>query len=48
MTIFLNFILTSSKSPVLAAWLSFFIPGGGQFYTKNYLKGILIEYHLYI
>jgi endoglucanase len=42
MTIFLNFILTSSKSPVLAAWLSFFIPGGGQFYTKNYLKGILI------
>lgn len=32
----------SSKSPTLSAWLSFLIPGGGQFYTENYLKGVLI------
>jgi hypothetical protein len=30
-----------SKSPGLAMLLSATIPGGGQFYTANYLKGIL-------
>ena len=29
------------KSPGLAMLLSAIIPGGGQFYTTNYLKGIL-------
>jgi hypothetical protein len=29
------------KSPGLAMVLSSIIPGGGQFYTENYLKGIL-------
>jgi len=30
-----------TKSPGLAMLLSATIPGGGQFYTANYLKGIL-------
>ncbi len=32
----------NSKSPTFSAWFSFLIPGGGQFYTGNYLKGTLI------
>ncbi len=38
----LIFIFLSYKSPVLSAWLSFLLPGGGQFYTKCYLKGAVI------
>ncbi|MCX8015502.1 MAG: DUF5683 domain-containing protein [candidate division WOR-3 bacterium] len=30
-----------SKSPALAMLLSTLFPGGGQFYTENYLKGII-------
>lgn len=35
-------LIIKSKSPVFSAWLSFLIPGGGQFYTENYLKGTLV------
>ena len=29
-------------SPALAMWLSFAIPGGGQFYNRKYLKTLII------
>ncbi len=31
--------LLAEKSAKVAITLSLFIPGGGQFYTKNYIKG---------
>ncbi len=43
--IFLLFLADSSmvqKSPTKAVVLSLLIPGGGQFYTGNYIKGIII------
>ncbi|MEO0275168.1 MAG: hypothetical protein ABIM60_00075 [candidate division WOR-3 bacterium] len=42
MTKLILILFLYSKSPVLSAWLSFLFPGGGQFYTKNYIKGALI------
>ncbi len=40
MTIFLFALI--SKSAITAMLLTTFIPGGGQFYTKRYLKGTII------
>lgn len=34
--------LPAQKSPPLAILLSAVFPGGGQFYTENYLKGVVI------
>lgn len=42
MTKLILILFFSYKSPVLSAWLSFLFPGGGQFYTNNYLKGTII------
>ncbi len=44
MHIFLIILALSipSKSPTKAVLLSAAIPGGGQFYTHSYIKGILI------
>jgi len=36
----------SSKEPWLATNLSFLLPGLGQFYNKNFLKGIFFRLHL--
>ncbi len=33
-------ILTQNKNPVRAAWMSAILPGLGQVYTGNYIKGI--------
>ncbi len=42
MKFLLIFILFSqNKNPVKAAWMSAFLPGLGQFYTGNYIKGIV-------
>lgn len=37
----LIFLFTQTKSPTKAAWMSAFVPGLGQIYTGNYLKGII-------
>ncbi|MEO0289815.1 MAG: DUF5683 domain-containing protein [candidate division WOR-3 bacterium] len=37
--LFLFLILTENKNPVKAAWMSAFLPGLGQVYTGNYIKG---------
>jgi|GEM_PF-3329504 len=34
-------IFSQNKNPVKAAWMSAFIPGLGQVYTGNYIKGAL-------
>lgn len=33
-------ILTQNKNPVKAAWMSAILPGLGQVYTEDYIKGI--------
>jgi len=35
------FLLLAEKSAKVAITLSLFIPGGGQIYTKNYIKGCI-------
>ena len=40
LTMLLSVPSSSKKSPITATVLSV-LPGGGQFYTKNYLKGAL-------
>ncbi|MEO0295667.1 MAG: DUF5683 domain-containing protein, partial [candidate division WOR-3 bacterium] len=39
--LFLFLILTENKNPVKAAWMSAFLPGLGQIYTGNYIKGLV-------
>ncbi|MDD3627520.1 MAG: hypothetical protein PHV06_09390 [bacterium] len=39
------------KDPILASSISWYIPGGGQFYSENYLKGsifLLVEAGLFV
>lgn len=40
LTLLLSTPSSNKKSPILATALSV-LPGGGQFYTKNYLKGAI-------
>jgi TM2 domain-containing membrane protein YozV len=37
-----KFSFLPGKEPWLATNFSFFLPGLGQFYSKSYIKGILI------
>lgn len=37
----LIFFINQAKSPVKAAWMSAIVPGLGQIYTGNYLKGAI-------
>ena len=34
-------LLAQNKNPVKAAWMSAFLPGLGQVYTGNYIKGVV-------